>query len=630
MDESSLKDQPIYKIKTLFEKIATGTKHLVFKYLVIGPNSSATLRDILTEAGGCSSCKLSANQTDSQTNSCPKSMANAIDVTFYSAAATAADDQLMEGYDSNRDRCITAFSENINITLHRTTSTDQQLMKVLAEELRLRRIRDDEDVVILSEWDTFYGRSMRKTFERTWRGPSHQHAERNTLKVHYIGYMRGLDGMLPKSGEKTTDAKKQAAVAEKPDQAATIELAEGRSQKDYLRRLTDGLVKLDNDLKENNKYNGIAAIGILGSDVYDKLMILQALRDHFPHKLYFTTDLDALYTHPSKWLQTHNLLVAAPFGLNLHDELQGSIPQFRDSYQTALFLATQLSLIEEPFNQHQIPPRLFEIGRSQPIPLATSNDNFVTLKENEAGHTPKCSWKKWKQCKDGIQPEIRKTGLNSSRVYYIFVGVILVCLISWKVRKLAIRAVTQYFGRMVVFIVVFAALLFYFNCGYLTQIDAEPLYWLEGVSIWPSQLLRITAFLFATGFYCWGRCRLKRMQYEVHTIFNLLSRPDESVKGCDLLFVGSWKKEQDNINEESTQSKQWKWLFNPAFKDDEYFNLDVIFICAIVFLILLFNSITLDFVLNTPGRNALLGVLAVLAILFLARKNMHLISRKKC
>ena len=101
---------------------------------------------------------------------------------------------------------------------------------------------------------------------------------------------------------------------------------------------------LDQDLKDQGDKKGVAAIGVLGSDVHDKLMILEALRQYFPHKLFFTTDLDAAYIHPAKWPQTHNLLVASAFDLKLRPELQGEIPPFRDSYQTAFFLATQMAL----------------------------------------------------------------------------------------------------------------------------------------------------------------------------------------------------------------------------------------------------------------------------------------------
>ena len=106
--------------------------------------------------------------------------------------------------------------------------------------------------------------------------------------------MRGLDGKLPDKGdkaasvaEKTPDSKDK----EKSDAETLIESPEGQNQKDYLRRLADHILELDQNLKTDDNKKGVAAIGVLGSDVHDKLMILEALRQHFPHKLFFTTDL---------------------------------------------------------------------------------------------------------------------------------------------------------------------------------------------------------------------------------------------------------------------------------------------------------------------------------------------------
>ena len=38
---------------------------------------------------------------------------------------------------------------------------------------------------------------------------------------------------------------------------------------------------------------------MLGSDVYDKLLILQALRPAFPRAVFFTTDLNARLAYPA-------------------------------------------------------------------------------------------------------------------------------------------------------------------------------------------------------------------------------------------------------------------------------------------------------------------------------------------
>jgi len=129
-----------------------------------------------------------------------------------------------------------------------------------------------------------------------------------------------------------------------------------------LRRLASDIQMRDQQLKNEGK-KGIRAIGILGSDVYDKLMILRVLRKRFPKAIFFTTDLDASLLHPSEFQWTRNMLVASSFDLKIadHQELQrmragegsasnmaeilinatkATIPQFRDVYQTSVYLST--------------------------------------------------------------------------------------------------------------------------------------------------------------------------------------------------------------------------------------------------------------------------------------------------
>ena len=68
--------------------------------------------------------------------------------------------------------------------------------------------------------------------------------------------------------------------------------------------------------------HGVKAIGLVGSDLYDKLLILQALRNRFKTKIFFTTDLDARYLHADQKDWTRNLVVASNFGFSLNPQLQ--------------------------------------------------------------------------------------------------------------------------------------------------------------------------------------------------------------------------------------------------------------------------------------------------------------------
>src|SRR4029077_16329244 len=116
--------------------------------------------------------------------------------------------------------------------------------------------------------------------------------------------------------------------------------------------------------------NKIGAVGVLGTDPYDKLLVMQALHPGLPEAIFFTTDPDALYLHPTEVKRGRkNLVVASAFGLELNDHWQGSIMPFRDTYQTGTFLSTLLAVGAKPADSEELArsfkaPRIYEIGRN--------------------------------------------------------------------------------------------------------------------------------------------------------------------------------------------------------------------------------------------------------------------------
>ena len=275
------------------------------------------------------------------------------------------------------------------------------LARGIVEELKLRKIvlgekrpkantpEDVHHVALISEWDSFYGQTLPNTMARCFEDKNcpPEETARKSL-VHRLTYMRGLDGQLPgaqetadrKAGKGTSEASKQTSLADvfktQPD-AKDGERPNGQGQQDYLRRLADRLRNLDDSLRQK-KEGGISAIGILGSDVFDKLLVLRALEPKFPEAVFFTTDFDATLTLPSELDFTRNLIISSSFGPELRPEIQGEIPPFRSSYQTAAFLATSLAVgaprdgREPSFDQEKIsawlsPSRIFEIGRTGEI-----------------------------------------------------------------------------------------------------------------------------------------------------------------------------------------------------------------------------------------------------------------------
>ena len=287
------------------------------KFKILGPEYSDTLRAILDEHDR--RCKPSGDGCK---------------LDFYLYSSTI---------DVEKDRDIP--------TVHRVIATDNVLAEQLVEELKRReldpsittidargRVHHKHHVAIVGEWDIGYGEAQPELFaeavgggDRTW--------------LHSFSYLRGLDGEQAVSAEDKSQSNDRQNSEKTPNVRpgpAQLERAEGEGQFDYLRRLSDRIKRTDAKLREQG--DQIAAIGVLGTDLYDKLLILQALRPRFPDALFFTTDYDERLLHPAELGWTRNLIVASSYGTQLREEVQRDIPPFRNNYQTAAFLAARYAV----------------------------------------------------------------------------------------------------------------------------------------------------------------------------------------------------------------------------------------------------------------------------------------------
>lgn len=336
--------------------------------------------------------------------------------------------------------------------VYRTHCADDLLVRELLVELRRRGIDLSDvdatnDVLLLSESETFYGRALPLAFKACvleardrrlnhpgrnvpleadvdprpvadqyfrlvlarpqpapseltpghplhFAGPDELDRAESEL-AHHLGmtsaglrgvdaytYLRGLDGITG------IDAKRDAELARQPGSAAAgaanakktettpfggagqTERPDGSRQVDYVRRLAVSLVQ-----RTEQDHRPVKAIGVLGSDVYDKLLLIRALREAYPEALLFTTDLDNRLSHADELPYTRNLIVVSGFGLQLSAPIQAGVPPFRDSYQTATYLSALRALHHVvPDDQHRGTPRVFEIGRNGPYDLSPDID----------------------------------------------------------------------------------------------------------------------------------------------------------------------------------------------------------------------------------------------------------------
>jgi len=158
---------------------------------------------------------------------------------------------------------------------------------------------------------------------------------------------------------------------------------------------------LRNLLDDQLGSRGITAVGVLGSDVYDKLEILHALQSRLRAKVFFTTGLDARFYHPDELNATRNLVVVSAFGLQLHPFYQGSVPPFRDHNQTAAFAAALCALdVMRPDRLANSKPRIYEISTNGPIDLSVDAksdlDELKKLKKEPTNiHPGRPDLRKW-------------------------------------------------------------------------------------------------------------------------------------------------------------------------------------------------------------------------------------------
>jgi hypothetical protein len=311
---------------------------------------------------------------------------NSKELHFFSPRATIDQDMINRiQYLENNYLHPRILQDKMNYILSKSIHTDRQMTDVLVDELERRGLNLKENskdhVVLISEWDTYYGRSLPVSFARSinkHRNNSEDIADYKSKMnwptgVYKMAYLHGIDGMLPdklglNASPKTTDTLNNKDKSSNMGYySSKLKQPLGQAQYDYIRRLADRIKKLefelDGDKSDESQGGEIRAIGVLGSDIYDKLLILRALRGMFPKVIFFTNDLDARLFHETELPWTRNLIVASSYGLQLNPKLQKDIPPFRNVYQSSSFVATLRALGTINDGDYDLDkPRIFEIG----------------------------------------------------------------------------------------------------------------------------------------------------------------------------------------------------------------------------------------------------------------------------
>jgi hypothetical protein len=404
LPEADFQQEPITALDALITR-TLGIDSSKVPVRIIGPRTSTTLRAMVEELDKI------APKTHLLTH-----------VQMWSATASAVDELMLYGTDAAKRGCTSVealFRDKLggaqsseNFQFFRLTFTDDVVIKELLKELALRGVdtgsqNSTDRIVLVSEWDTPYGRALPLTFEWEVDGGCPEQLKaileegHRPANVRVFHYLRGLDGRVPIESASTETPASKTPTEKSPDKPR--EKPEGLDQADYLRRLARELEALNQKFLARDG-GQIRAVGVLGSDVYAKLLVLEGVRPALPEAIFFTTDLDARFGHPDEWRWARNLVVASTFGPTIRDnrvlasstqeQLGGAsrksplIPSpgrdhvlpFRDRNQTAVYCATLAAArsgrrersAEEWRNKKRemlAPVRLYEIGRNGPFDL---------------------------------------------------------------------------------------------------------------------------------------------------------------------------------------------------------------------------------------------------------------------
>ena len=471
------------------------------------------------------------------------------DFLVLSPRATAMDSLI--DYDADID---TAGRERrVNPVIKRTIGTDDTLVEELIDELARRGVDVAEEgggnhIVLLTESDTFYGRALPLTFaagvERSKKkrekensdssqtqspDPHNESMDSFVMKlvneaipwpsnIHVYQYLRGVDGQVPErsSGTRGQTDRVEADHASptprpwEPPRGRTQEPT-GRRQFDYVNRLAK---KVRGDMAEQDWT--VAAVGILGSDVYDKLLLLGALRRDLgkttegKRPVFFTTDLDARLFHESELDKTRNVIVASHYGLNpdeyLADQSSSSggkhifafrddarsrsgeqSPVFRDGYQTSTYFACLEALGTLQPQDGRLPaPKVYEIGRHGPFELKLSPEES-NQSPDELKQSPE-----WGFILETIVPVLAVCSALLLLLRFV-PGLKDLVLPSPNVRSSERRMLGLFCTLVLVVAVAFVGLV----CFDHIRGGGEPFSWNEGISVWPSVGLRLVTALVA-------------------------------------------------------------------------------------------------------------------------------------
>lgn len=557
---ASFNPDPLRRFGALTDRLAGQIRDKI-KVKLIGPANSTGLQNMVREVQRWTLSPETQEALDGVSIISPRATASDQALLYQPSPAPTA-----KSVEELLEKSITKPARG-GLTFVRTIATDDRVLRKVIEELELRRIHvkkragehspweSGDHVVILTEWDTPYGRSLNTTFTAEAFGrtvdeiiESQPYSDKTFSKerekqissdlgkrVHSYRYLRGIDGQLPGDSGKD-NSREQGQKNQSARDTVAVEATEGLNQSDYLRRLARELKEADARWQQEDN-QGIRAIGLLGSDIYDKMMILRALRPEFPSAIFFTNNYDAHFERRDAWDDTHNLIIASPFGASLPSiYTQQHVAPFRDSDQTSMYVGTLVATGRMdkgvPAGSFVWQPRIFEISRrgAQDLSHPWYAPSFLGIVFADSNKTWFRDW------------------FLSGTVPWRVAGAVLALLAiaAWIGVTIASRTLTSGGTTPQRLRRVLASTVFWVACGgpvivlavaafaqYGTAAE-EPLAFLSGISIWPTEMLRLIVVMLVLHFLIKAGIDLRANERKLTKLFSFKPLPLARFSWADL------------------------------------------------------------------------------------------------
>lgn len=242
-------------------------------------------------------------------------------INFVSNNFQSVDVHIFDWIDAIDTATASKLKSKQNIEIIQPTQINQKLSKKLVDELENRRITKLSEIAIIMEQDSEAVRSLVRAFKKSFKEPENQQITQSSesdaatkqdqnaahdydecdenrekpqngesCKINTFSYFKGLDAYQQIIDKQEHNEDYQAARQWDIRLSAT-DLRNppvGPAQYDYLHRIAREIRQTHDVIDLEKRVTGIKAVGIFGSDFYDKLLVLKALRAEMPSLLVFT------------------------------------------------------------------------------------------------------------------------------------------------------------------------------------------------------------------------------------------------------------------------------------------------------------------------------------------------------